>query len=161
MIPLDSKKPPASPDARSETPEIHVIIKEEEEGWTVSDNSEWISFMSPRSSLRSHPKALNCDFLSFCFSPSGEHRGKPQFGRKRRHSRSSSARRWEGGMWLACRRGEGASGRVEREGAQEKAGALGGENLGSSDGERSAAHQESQDVRRQEDSQVPATRVAG
>lgn len=50
LVPLDSKKSPASPDARSETPEIHVIIKEEEEGWTVSDNSEWTSFMSPKSS---------------------------------------------------------------------------------------------------------------
>lgn len=43
----DSKKTAASPDSRSETPEIHVIIKEEEEGWTVSENSEWKSFTPP------------------------------------------------------------------------------------------------------------------
>lgn len=37
----DSKKAPASPDYNCETPEIQVIIKEEEEGWIVSENSEW------------------------------------------------------------------------------------------------------------------------
>lgn len=37
----DSKKAPASPDYNCETPEIQVIIKEEEEGWTVSENREW------------------------------------------------------------------------------------------------------------------------
>ena len=36
----DSKKA-TSPDYNCETPEIQVIIKEEEEGWTVSENSEW------------------------------------------------------------------------------------------------------------------------
>ncbi|XP_060949352.1 zinc finger protein 37-like isoform X1 [Limanda limanda] len=34
------KKAQASPDFDCETPEIHVIIKEEEDGWTVSDNHE-------------------------------------------------------------------------------------------------------------------------
>lgn len=37
----DSNKAPASPDYNCETPEIQVIIKEEEEGWIVSENSEW------------------------------------------------------------------------------------------------------------------------
>ncbi|XP_037620421.1 zinc finger protein 567-like isoform X1 [Sebastes umbrosus] len=39
----DSKKAPASPDYNCETPEIQVIIKEEEEGWTVSENHESFS----------------------------------------------------------------------------------------------------------------------
>lgn len=62
LIPLDSRSSPAGPDARSETPEIHVVIKEEEEGWTVSDNSEWMSFMSPTIFPCG---ALHGDFLSF------------------------------------------------------------------------------------------------
>ncbi|KAI3352523.1 hypothetical protein L3Q82_005468 [Scortum barcoo] len=33
----DSKKAPASPDYNCETPDIQVIIKEEEDGWTVSE----------------------------------------------------------------------------------------------------------------------------
>ncbi len=37
----DSKKAQESPDYNCETPEIQVIIKEEEEGWTVSENREW------------------------------------------------------------------------------------------------------------------------
>ncbi|XP_045904045.1 zinc finger protein 852-like isoform X2 [Micropterus dolomieu] len=36
----DSKKAPASPDYNCETPEIQVIIKEEEDGWTVSENHD-------------------------------------------------------------------------------------------------------------------------
>lgn len=36
----ESKKAPSSPDYTCETPEIQVIIKEEEEGWTVSENHE-------------------------------------------------------------------------------------------------------------------------
>ncbi|XP_059189447.1 zinc finger protein 37-like isoform X2 [Centropristis striata] len=39
----DSKKAPASPDYNCETPEIRVIIKEEEEGWTVSENHDSFS----------------------------------------------------------------------------------------------------------------------
>ncbi|KAM8771974.1 uncharacterized protein AB9X84_006531 [Acanthopagrus schlegelii] len=39
----DSKKAPASPDYNCDTPEIQVIIKEEEEGWTVSENHEHFS----------------------------------------------------------------------------------------------------------------------
>ncbi|XP_031719050.1 zinc finger protein 37-like isoform X2 [Anarrhichthys ocellatus] len=39
----DSQKAPASPDYSCDTPEIRVIIKEEEEGWTVSENHESIS----------------------------------------------------------------------------------------------------------------------
>lgn len=34
------KKAPASPDYTCEIPEIRVIIKEEEDGWTVSENNE-------------------------------------------------------------------------------------------------------------------------
>lgn len=70
LIPLDSKKSPASPDARSETPEIHVIIKEEEEGWTVSENSEWLPFSSPKIQpmFQRLCKVLNCDFSSFYFN---------------------------------------------------------------------------------------------
>lgn len=37
----DSRKAQASPDYNCETPEIQVIIKEEEEGWAVSENREW------------------------------------------------------------------------------------------------------------------------
>lgn len=37
----DQKKSPASPDYNCETPDIRVIIKEEEDGWTVSENREW------------------------------------------------------------------------------------------------------------------------
>lgn len=48
LIPHDSKKAQTSPDYNSETPEIHVIIKEEEEGWAVSENSEWTSLISPK-----------------------------------------------------------------------------------------------------------------
>ncbi|XP_067354020.1 zinc finger protein 37-like isoform X2 [Channa argus] len=36
----DPKSTPASPDYNCETPEIRVIIKEEEESWTVSENYE-------------------------------------------------------------------------------------------------------------------------
>ncbi|XP_071359872.1 zinc finger protein 850-like [Trachinotus anak] len=36
----DQTKSPASPDYNCETPEIRVIIKEEEDGWTVSENYE-------------------------------------------------------------------------------------------------------------------------
>ncbi|XP_040000904.1 zinc finger protein 37-like isoform X2 [Xiphias gladius] len=36
----DPRKAPASPDYNCETPEIRVIIKEEEDGWTVSENHE-------------------------------------------------------------------------------------------------------------------------
>ncbi|KAA8595283.1 hypothetical protein FQN60_012418 [Etheostoma spectabile] len=36
----DSKRAPASPDYNCETPEIQVIIKEEEESWTASENQE-------------------------------------------------------------------------------------------------------------------------
>ncbi|XP_022066741.1 zinc finger protein 37-like isoform X1 [Acanthochromis polyacanthus] len=39
----EPKKAPASPDYNCETPEIRVIIKEEEEGWTVSENHECFS----------------------------------------------------------------------------------------------------------------------
>lgn len=67
LIP-DSKKTAASPDSRSETPEIHVIIKEEEEGWTVSENSEWMSFTPPRSSQGLCRVLLDPDlFFSFSF----------------------------------------------------------------------------------------------
>ncbi|XP_071783750.1 uncharacterized protein LOC139933544 isoform X1 [Centroberyx gerrardi] len=44
----DSRKAPASPDYSCETPEIRVIIKEEEEGWSVSDNSEGFSYCPER-----------------------------------------------------------------------------------------------------------------
>lgn len=37
------KKAPASPDYTCEIPEIRVIIKEEEDGWTVSENNESLS----------------------------------------------------------------------------------------------------------------------
>ncbi|KAK1886949.1 Zinc finger protein 717 [Dissostichus eleginoides] len=36
----DTKKAPTSPEYDCETPDIRVIIKEEEEGWTVSENYE-------------------------------------------------------------------------------------------------------------------------
>ncbi|XP_041640648.1 zinc finger protein 852-like [Cheilinus undulatus] len=36
----DSKKAQGSPENRCETPEIQVIIKEEEDGWTASENNE-------------------------------------------------------------------------------------------------------------------------
>ncbi|XP_044043798.1 zinc finger protein 184-like isoform X2 [Siniperca chuatsi] len=39
----NSKQAPASPDCNCETPEIQVIIKEEEEGWTVSENHDSFS----------------------------------------------------------------------------------------------------------------------
>lgn len=39
----EPKKAPASPDYSCEIPEIRVIIKEEEEGWTVSENNESLS----------------------------------------------------------------------------------------------------------------------
>lgn len=39
----DTKKAPTSPEYDCKTTEIRVIIKEEEEGWTVSENREWLN----------------------------------------------------------------------------------------------------------------------
>ncbi|XP_078131671.1 uncharacterized protein LOC144533972 isoform X1 [Sander vitreus] len=39
----DSKRSPASPDYNCDTPDIRVIIKEEEEGWIASENQESFS----------------------------------------------------------------------------------------------------------------------
>ncbi|XP_076583725.1 uncharacterized protein LOC143319043 [Chaetodon auriga] len=49
----DSKK--ASPDYSCETPEIQVIIKEEEEGWTVSENHESFSSEGEKEDTSAHP----------------------------------------------------------------------------------------------------------
>nr|XP_019962324.1 PREDICTED: zinc finger protein Xfin-like [Paralichthys olivaceus] len=59
----DPKKAQASPDYDCETPEIHVIIKEEEDGWTVSDNHE--SYCSgadkeETSAPACHPQLKSC-----------------------------------------------------------------------------------------------------
>ncbi|XP_034543281.1 uncharacterized protein LOC117815585 [Notolabrus celidotus] len=43
----DSRKAQESPEYSCETPEIHVVIKEEEDGWTVSENPDE-SFSSDR-----------------------------------------------------------------------------------------------------------------
>ncbi|XP_070771424.1 uncharacterized protein, partial [Enoplosus armatus] len=50
----DSKKAPASPDYNCETPEIQVIIKEEEEGWTVSENHESFSSEGEKEDTSTH-----------------------------------------------------------------------------------------------------------
>ncbi|XP_035516302.1 zinc finger protein 37-like [Morone saxatilis] len=50
----DSKKAPGSPDYNCETPEIQVIIKEEEEGWTVSENHESFSSEEENEDTSSH-----------------------------------------------------------------------------------------------------------
>ncbi|TKS68570.1 Zinc finger protein 717 [Collichthys lucidus] len=50
----DSKKAPASPEYNCETPEIQVIIKEEEEGWTVSENHESFSSEGEKEDASTH-----------------------------------------------------------------------------------------------------------
>uniref|UniRef100_UPI0037E75DC9 zinc finger protein 721-like n=1 Tax=Semicossyphus pulcher TaxID=241346 RepID=UPI0037E75DC9 len=50
----DSKIAQASPDYNCETPEIQVIIKEEEDGWTVSDNYESFSTEGQKEDTSAH-----------------------------------------------------------------------------------------------------------
>ena len=69
----DPKKAQASPDYDCETPEIHVIIKEEEDSWTVSDNREWkifnISFHHLiRQHTHTHSYSVMICHILFCFA---------------------------------------------------------------------------------------------
>ncbi|GLD63927.1 uncharacterized protein AKAME5_001549900 [Lates japonicus] len=50
----DPKKAPASPDYNCETPEIRVIIKEEEDGWTVSENYESLGSEGEKEDTSAH-----------------------------------------------------------------------------------------------------------
>ncbi|XP_070683767.1 zinc finger protein 37-like [Pempheris klunzingeri] len=61
--PHDSKKAPASPEYNCETPEIQVIIKEEEDGWTVSENHTDESFSTEgekEDTCTYHPHLRTC-----------------------------------------------------------------------------------------------------
>ncbi|KAK2817347.1 hypothetical protein Q5P01_025538 [Channa striata] len=62
------KSTSASPDYNCETPEIRVIIKEEEEGWTVSENHESFSSEGQKegtSAQTCHPHLTACGKESF------------------------------------------------------------------------------------------------
>nr|XP_020499676.1 zinc finger protein 850-like [Labrus bergylta] len=51
----DTKKGHVSLEYNHESPEIHVIIKEEEDGWTVSENYESFSSEGEKKDASSHP----------------------------------------------------------------------------------------------------------
>ncbi|XP_033181998.1 zinc finger protein 3 homolog isoform X2 [Anabas testudineus] len=103
----DTNRASASPDYNCETPEIRVIIKEEEEGWTVSENHE--SSISDRqkevtSTQTYHPHLKACGKESTISCGAKRHQGvnlveeySEQPAGPALHGQSSSAREGQQG----------------------------------------------------------------